>query len=160
MNLRPAAPSDAAEWLRMRTALWPVEGHEAEIAEYFESGGSVLLTRVLVAERPSRGLAGFIELGLRTYAEGCDSSPVPFIEGWYVDADVRRTGVGAALVRAAEEWARQQGYREIASDVELENETSLSAHRALGYQEVERLVCFRRSLECGGTATAFKSGSE
>ena len=143
----------------MRTALWPVEGHEAEIAAYFESGGSVLLAQVLVAEGPARGLAGFIELGLRTYAEGCDSSPVPFIEGWYVDEDVRRTGVGAALVRAAEEWAREQGYREIASDVELSNEISQTAHRALGYEEVERIVCFRRSLECGGKATAFKSGS-
>ena len=146
MNVRPAAPSDAAEWLRMRTALWPVEGHETEIAEYFESGGSALLAQVLVAERPTRGLAGFLELGLRTYAEGCESSPVPFIEGWYVDEDFRRTGVGAALVRAAEEWARKQGYREIASDVEIENETSLSAHRALGYEEVERIVCFRRDL--------------
>src|SRR5688572_31355457 len=51
--------------------------------------------------------AGFIELGLRTYAEGCESSPVPFIEGWYVDADARGTGLGAALVRSAEQRSEE-----------------------------------------------------
>lgn len=145
MHIRPAERSDAAEWLRMRTALWPGD-HAAEVEEFFDSGGSDLLTEVLVAERPLHGLAGFLELGLRAYAEGCESSPVPFIEGWYVDEDVRRSGVGAALVHAAEEWARAHGYREIASDVELANEISQAAHRALGYEEVERIVCFRRSL--------------
>jgi aminoglycoside 6'-N-acetyltransferase I len=146
MKIRAAEIADAAEWLRMRTELWPAEGHAEEIADYFRSGGSPLLATVLVAERPGGGLAGFLEAGLRAYAEGCESSPVPFIEGWYVDADIRGTGVGEALARAIEEWARAEGYREIASDVELENEGSIAAHRALGFEEVSRLVCFRRGL--------------
>jgi len=146
MNIRAAAPSDAREWDRMRSALWPSDGHAAEIEEYFRTGGSPLLTVVFVAERAGGGLAGFLELGLRPYAEGCESSPVPFIEGWYVDADARHSGIGRSLVRTAEEWARREGYREIASDVELENEGSLAAHRALGYDEVSRLVCLRRTL--------------
>jgi aminoglycoside 6'-N-acetyltransferase I len=145
MTIRAVQPSDAAEWLRMRSTLWPSGDHSDEIDEYFASGGSPLLAKVLVAERP-HGLAGFIEIGLRPYAEGCESSPVPFIEGWYVDDDVRRTGVGTELVEAAENWARNLGYREIASDVELENDISVAAHRAIGYEEVSRLVCFRRSL--------------
>ena len=146
MTIRPVALGDSAEWLRMRTALWPADDHDVEIAEFFNSGASPQLAAVLVAVRPSGGLAGFIELGLRTYAEGCESSPVPYIEGWYVDEDVRRTGIGTALVRAGEDWARSLGHREMASDVELENDRSLRMHRALGYEEVERLVCFRRDL--------------
>lgn len=130
----------------MRAALWPGDGHDIEIAEYFRAGASWLLAEVLVADRPSGGLSGFIEIGLRTYAEGCESSPIPFIEGWYVDGDVRNAGIGKRLVRAAEEWARGRGYREIASDVEVDNDGSLAAHRALGYEEVSRIVCFRRDL--------------
>lgn len=129
----------------MRTVLWPGD-HTAEIEEYSLSGGSPLLAFVLVAERSPSGLCGFLEIGLRGYAEGCESTPVPFIEGWYVDEDVRGGGVGAGLVRAAEDWARAQGHSEIASDVEIDNEGSLAAHRALGYEEVTRLVCFRRAL--------------
>jgi aminoglycoside 6'-N-acetyltransferase I len=146
MTIRPVEASDAAEWLRMRTALWPSADQTAEIDAYLRSGGSALIAAVFVAERSSGGLAGFIEVGLRAYAEGCESTPVPFIEGWYVDADLRRRGVGIALVRAAEEWARSQGYREMGSDVEIENDVSIEAHRAIGYEEVSRLVCFRREL--------------
>jgi aminoglycoside 6'-N-acetyltransferase I len=147
MTIRPVELPDSAEWLRMRTTLWPSDDHAVEIAEFFNSGPSPQLAAVLVAERPSGGLSGFIELGLRTYAEGCESSPVPFIEGWYVDDDLRMSGIGTLLVRAAESWARALGHREMASDVEIDNDTSLTVHRALGYEEVARLVCFRRDLK-------------
>ena len=101
---------------------------------------------VLVADRGDGSLCGFVEIGSRTYAEGCESTPVAFLEGWYVDPDVRRTGVGSALIRAAEAWAVAHGYSEMASDTELENDVSLSAHLALGYEEVERQICFRKRL--------------
>lgn len=102
---------------------------------------------VFVAERPSApGLCGFLEVGLRSYAEGCDSSPVPYLEGWYVDADARLGGVGRALVQAAEAWASTVGYTEMASDTELSNVASQQAHQALGYEEVERSVSFRKQL--------------
>jgi aminoglycoside 6'-N-acetyltransferase I len=63
-----------------------------------------------------------------------------------VDEDVRRTGVGAALVRAGEAWARAKGYRELGSDALLDNHVSHRAHRALGFSEEERLVIFRKPL--------------
>ena len=50
------------------------------------------------------------------------------------------------LVEAAEAHARKAGYREIASDADIANLASQAAHRALGYEEMERIVCFRRSL--------------
>jgi aminoglycoside 6'-N-acetyltransferase I len=71
---------------------------------------------------------------------------VAYLEGWYVDPDVRRQGVGAALVRAAEAWAREHGYREFASDALLENVESQRAHVALGFAEVERVVLYRKVL--------------
>ena len=130
----------------MRTTLWPDADHAEEIEEYFRGGGSPLLAITFVAEQSAGRLAGFIEIGVRPYAEGCGSAAVPFIEGWYVDAAYRQAGTGRELVRAAEDWARSQGYREIGSDVEIGNDVSLAAHRALGYEEVTRLVCFRRDL--------------
>ncbi len=145
MIIRPYRPADRDEWLRMRVALWP-----DELLDEPASGADAWLARadavVLVAERPGGGLAGFAELGERAYAEGCDTSPVGFLEGWYVDADARRQGVGAALVRAGEAWARGRGYREMGSNTHLHNLVSQQAHEALGFEEVERLVEFRKAL--------------
>ncbi|MDQ6767610.1 MAG: GNAT family N-acetyltransferase [Candidatus Eremiobacteraeota bacterium] len=89
---------------------------------------------------------GFLEVGLRDYADGCDSSPVGYIEGWYVEPAIRRSGVGRQLVEAAESWARSKGCSEMASDALIENVDSQLAHARLGYAEVERQVCFRKSF--------------
>ena len=117
---------------------------EPEIDMYLDAPAQDIV--ILAAERPGGGLCGFIEVGSRNYAEGCESSPVPYIEAWFVDEDMRRQGVGRALFAAAEDWARARGYTEIASDVELHNDVSITAHKALGYEETDRIVCFRRSL--------------
>ena len=101
---------------------------------------------MFVAERDGGGLCGLIEVGVRDVAEGASSSPVAYIEGWYVDPDVRRTGVGRALVARAEEWARERGCTEMGSDTELDITLSQRAHEALGYAESERLVVFLKRL--------------
>lgn len=145
MNIRPYVSSDHAEWLRMLQALFP--GHAAE--EYATDMEAWLArpdTGVLVAARDNGRLAGFAEVGERNYADGCDTAPVAYLEAWYVDPDVRRQGVGAALVAAVEEWARARGYRELASDALLENVISQHAHERAGFTEVERAVKYRKSL--------------
>jgi aminoglycoside 6'-N-acetyltransferase I len=146
--IREVAESDRADWLRLREALWPgsLSDHDAETRKHFENPAAVPV--VFVAEADER-VVGFLELDCRKYAPGCSSSPVPFIEGWYVEPGLQRQGIGRALVEAAEEWARAAGHHEIASDAEAENAGGIAAHRALGYQEVERVVCFRRSLSAG-----------
>jgi aminoglycoside 6'-N-acetyltransferase I len=125
----------------MRLALWP-DCDDSDIDPWLARSDAA----TFVAERGDGTLCGFVEVGSRPYAEGCQSSPVGYVEGWWVDADVRRAGVGTALLDAAENWARGMGYTEIASDALLENTVSHAAHRRCGYQEVERLVTFRKSL--------------
>jgi len=145
VTVREILESDRPEWVRMRAALWPgsLSEHDAETRAYFEERSGFPI--VFVAEVDGR-LAGFLVLDHRKYAPGCQSSPVPFIEGWYVEPASQRQGIGRALVEAAEAHARAAGHHEIASDTELTNADGIAAHRAVGYEEVERVVCFRRSL--------------
>lgn len=145
MKVRTILERDRADWVRMREALWPgsLSEHDAETRKYFEQAAELPI--VLIAEVDGK-VVGFLELDYRKYAPGCRSSPVPFIEGWYVEASMQRHGIGRALIEAAEEHARAEGHNEIASDAELENRVGIAAHLGLGYEEVERAVCFRRSL--------------
>ena len=134
----------------MRRALWPIAPPgdiDREIDEHSTSGtiyGSP--TNVLIADRGGGRLGGFVEASLRPLADGCRTSPVGYIEGWYVDDDARRQGIGRSLMRAAEEWARGQGCREMASDCLGHNHVSFAAHRKLGYTTPEREITFRKSL--------------
>jgi aminoglycoside 6'-N-acetyltransferase I len=143
--IRTYRDGDRAEWFRMRQALWddcPDKQQEREIDEILSSDTEV----VFFAERSSGGLCGFLEASLRSRADGCDSTPVGYIEGWYVDEDVRRRGVGRTLVDAAEAWALSRGCRQMASDAELWNTVSHQAHGAIGYKETARLVLFKKDL--------------
>lgn len=147
MTVRPARASDAADWERMRQALWPSAPgeHAGEIAAYF-AGDRRNPAQVLVAFDPTGGAIGFAEVSIRPYAEGCYSGRVAYLEGWYVDEAARRRGVGAALVAAVEEWGRAEGCTELASDTAIDNAVSTNAHRALGFDEVERSIAFRKPL--------------
>ena len=145
-SIRPAHAGDRDELMRVITALFPGSDEDLpkEIDDYLAS--SPTERRIFVADRGNGRLGGFIEVGTRPYAEGCATSPVGYIEAWYVDDDLRRGGLGRELVQAAENWARELGLTEMASDALIENEISIDAHKRLGYSEVERIVCFRRDL--------------
>ncbi len=131
MNIRRAEPADWDEWLRMRRLLWDdasAEEHQAEMREIMVDPDAP----VFLAIRPDGRPGGFLEGGIRKYADGCETGPVGYIEGWYVGADLRRPGVGGALVRAMEAWVRERGLTELASDPWIGNETSIAAHKRLG----------------------------
>ena len=144
-TIRHATAADKPEWIRMRQGLWP----EAP-ADYLSKDLDDFLTAsdqtAFVAVRADGGLVAFIEVRLRDYAEGCESSPVGYIEAWYVDPHMRGQKLGRDLVHAAESWAREKGCTEMASDTWLENEASIQAHLRLGYYEIERLVHFVKRL--------------
>lgn len=149
MRIRHVRLSDRDDWIRMREALWPggpPGEHEEEVDRFFAGGsaGAPDLQAVLIAEADGRAV-GFLELSVREYAEDCEGT-TPYIEGWFVDAEYRNRGIGGALVRAAEAWAIGRGFREIASDAVLDNAQSQAAHRALGFEEVERIVVYRKEL--------------
>jgi aminoglycoside 6'-N-acetyltransferase I len=141
--VRRADAADRAEVLRMRMTFWP-DSEEAEVDDAL--CWAVTVGCVLVAERPEGGLAGFAELEHRKWAEGCDDSPVAYLEGIWVDGDKRRSGVAAALVRAAEDWARSLGRTELASSCDIDNADSEAFHLSTGFKETGREICFVRPL--------------
>ena len=143
-------PSDLDALVTLRRRLWPDESEEEHRSEAraILAGvpRSTLPLVVFVADHESKTI-GFVEVGLRSHADGCDATrPVGFIEGWYVDAEHRRCGIGRALLRAAEAWCQEQGCSEVASDTWADNETSQLAHVALGFEVVDRCVHFRKTL--------------
>ena len=150
-QMRSASSSDCDELSRMYQALWP----EATTAVYAQeiapvlngaSGGTMPLV-VFVAEAAEGVLAGFIEVGLRSHADGCDiRQPVGFLEGWFVREDYRRQGAATELLRAAEDWARGQGCIEMASDTWIDSEVSQRVHESLEFKVVDRCVHYRKVL--------------
>lgn len=144
-------PADCSAVSQMMQALWPdasAAEHAAEIAPILAGRPpGTLPVVILVAEGEDGTIIGFLEAGLRSHADGCDTrQPVGFIEGWFVREDHRREGVGSRLVAAAEEWARGQGCVEMASDTWIDDGVSVLSHEALGYEVVDRCVHFRKSL--------------
>jgi GNAT superfamily N-acetyltransferase len=155
--IRYPQAEDRAEWTRMRAALWPessAQAHAEEIAAFLSGNLTGWLSglhavTVFVAVRPGGGLCGFVEASVRPMVDGCTTHPVGYIEGWFVDPDVRQKGVGKSLVKAAEAWASSQGCMEMASDAHLSNSISIAAHRALGFSDEAPSVRFRKWLLAG-----------
>ncbi|HEY8668520.1 MAG TPA: GNAT family N-acetyltransferase [Tepidisphaeraceae bacterium] len=151
MYVRAIQPGDHEEWLRMRCALWPEVARATLDDEIRDFGADETIwelpSAVFVADRGDGRLGGFVEVSLRPLADGCASSPVGYIEAWYVDPDLRRRGLGAQLIAQAEKWAREHGCAEMASDCITENRASFAAHTALGYQPTEPLVLFRKCFD-------------
>lgn len=148
ITVRPARLGDAASWLRLRLSLWPdgsEEEHRREIERFFAGRAREPLA-VLLAEDGAGRVVGVAELSIRPCAEGCRSDRVAYLEGWFVEPESRRQGVGRALAAAAEDWGRAQGCTELASDAQPENQVSADAHRAAGFTEVGLVRCFRKDL--------------
>jgi len=147
MKIAQATAEDADAWLELRLALWPGDRREefaAELAALLVDPGD---TVNLIAYADTGEAIGFAEAALRRdYVEGCKTSPVAFLEGIYVAPDYRRKGVAAALIRAVEEWGRQNRCTEFASDARIDNLDSQAMHRAIGFTETVRVVYFRKLI--------------
>ena len=145
VRVRLPRAADLPAWAALRAALWPEVDPELLASEASDllhavDGG------VFVAEADGQ-LVGIAEASLRhDYVNGTASSPVGFIEAWYVAPGWRGRGVGRALLRAVEAWTRGLGCTELASDALLDNSASHAAHRACGFEETERVVYFRKRV--------------
>ena len=90
----------------------------------------------------------FISLSLRhDYVEGTASSPVAYLEGIFVKPAFRKQGIARKLIEFSKNWALERGCSELASDCELENKTSEIFHKKLGFEEANRLICFKMNLK-------------
>ena len=145
-SIRPCSAADEAVWLSLRTALWPqtdTSEHREETRRWLAD--SLRYGQFLAVDGDAA--LGFAEVSLRSeYVNGTRSSPVGFLEGLYVVPAARRSGIARELVAACEDWARARGCSEFASDTGLDNLTSQQMHRALGFLETERVVCFSKTI--------------
>jgi len=148
--IRLAHPSDLEAITHLAAALWP----DAPASEHRDHAAAILagtppstLPLVLFVAEVSGQVVGFVEVGLRSHADGCDTAqPVGFVEGWYVDPRHQRCGVGRTLMTAAEDWSRSLGAHEMASYTWVDEEPSQRAHAALGFEVVDRCVHLRKPL--------------
>lgn len=148
MPIWTATVSDIPNWVALRARLWPdtsLDQHRTEAEAMLvrtPHEGAVFL------EAESGGDArAFAEVTLRhDHVNGCESSPVAFFEGIYVDPSHHGSGIGRCLLEAVQAWAREQGCTELGSDADIGNAASHAFHRALGFEETERVVFFRKSL--------------
>jgi aminoglycoside 6'-N-acetyltransferase I len=132
--------------MRLRDTLWPqpeVE-HSREIAEILAEPDRYA---AFLCGMPNGDYVGFAEAAIRSdYVNGCETSPVAFLEGIFVEPAQRRNGIARALCAAVEQWTRSRGCREFASDADLSNLVSHRMQGALGFAETERVVFFRKLL--------------
>jgi aminoglycoside 6'-N-acetyltransferase I len=150
MRTRTAVIGDLETVTQQSADLWPdgtVADHRAHAASILSGAPASSLPLTLIVAEVEGSVVGFIEVGLRSHADGCDTGqPVGFIEGWYVEPGHQRRSVGRALMTAAEDWSRSQGASELASDTWIDSEPSQRAHEALGFEVVDRCVHYRKSL--------------
>jgi aminoglycoside 6'-N-acetyltransferase I len=148
-NVRIARPTDRDELKLLRHALWPdgsIEEHARELEPMLAGRPRGTMPYVVFVAVEST-IIGFAEVSLRSAANGCDPArPVAFLEGWFVSEEYRGRGVGADLLHAAEDWGRAQGCIEMGSDTWVDSLGSQRAHEALGFEEVDRSVNYRKKL--------------
>lgn len=150
MNADPAIRSmrseDLEEWRRLRRKLWPECPEERHRREMEETVSLPDIRAVFVLARGGDKLGGFVEVQIRKSTNGAESDLVAYVEGWYVEEDLRRRGWGGRLMGAAEAWAWGRGLTEIASDTEVGNAAGIAAHRHWGFRESYRLVHFLKEI--------------
>jgi len=150
-QIRLAVPADCEQLSHLLEALWPHSGaqeHARELVQFLarKQYGTMPMA-IFVAEVADGMLAGFLQVGLRSHADGCDPRlPVGFVEGWFVSESRRRRGIGARLLAASEDWARSQGCTEMASDTWIDHAVSQRVHEALKFEMVDRCVHYRKVL--------------
>jgi aminoglycoside 6'-N-acetyltransferase I len=144
-ELRQLGEADRVQWRALRFALWARDddgSFDTDITAILASGGRLAAFGAFEAGL----MIGLLEVGERPWGDGCDTAPVGWIEGIYVEPAHRRFGVGRDLVAAGERWARDRRYRELGSDAPIDNETSRLSHAAWGFEETKRIVMFRKQL--------------
>jgi len=133
--------ADVDAWIAMRRSLFPIDTVEVARAEITASLAKD--SEAAYAVRDGKAWLGFIELRERSHGEGCETSPVGYIEALWTEPEARRRGAARQLVMAALAWARGRGLRDLCSDTQIDNVVSQAVHRRFGFEETDRLVTYR-----------------
>ena len=148
MPIRPATLSDIDGWADLRALLWddvPYSQHIDEIHTMLAKPPGEFIAFLDLDD--SANFRAFAEVTLRhDYVNGCETSPVAFLEGIFVRPEHQRSGIGANLLRSVQSWAQERGCSELASDANAENLISHAFHLAWGFDETERVVYFRKLI--------------
>lgn len=143
--IRIATHADSSTLAELAIQMWD----NASLAE-LESDFSEIIssdTAVCFIKYSEDTPIGFAQCGLRNdYVEGTNSSPVGYLEGVFIKEEHRNKGYAKELVNACEKWAKDMGCSEFASDCELSNVNSLNFHLSMGFDEVNRIICFRKEI--------------
>jgi aminoglycoside 6'-N-acetyltransferase I len=142
----PAAEEHLDGWAMLRHLLWD-ESSQAEHREEAEEQLAEPERFLNLVALDGAAVVGFAEASIRhEYVNGCEDSPVLFLEGICVAPEARRQGLARRLVAAVADWGRAQGCREFASDTWHDDTESHAFHLAAGFAETERVVYFRQEL--------------
>lgn len=143
MEIRPVLTQEVDLLAALAAKLWPHHSKEELSEEFCE----FLSCGIIFAAFEDSQMVGFAQCSLRNdYVEGCSYSPVGYLEGIFVLEEYRQKGISRQLLSCCEVWAKKQGCREFASDCELDNTQSLSFHLACGFEEANRIICFKKTL--------------
>jgi len=147
MIVRTTLDTNDTDWLTLRAEFIPelsLAGQCGFLQAFAQQSAGFC---AFIASDTQGQATGFAEVSLRTdYVNGCRHRPALYLEGIFVQPQFRGRGIARALCAAAEQWGRDQGCREFASDVYIDDENSLAAHAGLGFEEMERVVCLRKLI--------------
>ncbi|MDE6918444.1 MAG: GNAT family N-acetyltransferase [Lachnospiraceae bacterium] len=143
--IRKASKNDAMTIAGLAALMWDSHSVE-ELADDF----AVLLSRDdarIFLQYENDIPVGFAQCQLRhDYVEGTETTPVGYLEGIYTVESCRNKGYARALLRECEMWAKASGCTEFASDCEIGNDDSFRFHKAMDFEEANRIICFTKKL--------------
>lgn len=150
MFVRRSRDTNDADWLALRGEFIPELNRQEQQAFLVQFACDSADFCAFIAYDEAGEALGFAEVSIRKdYVNGCRHRPALYLEGIYVRPVFRGRGAARAICLAAEQWGIEKGCREFASDVYIDDHSSLAAHAGLGFEESERVVYFSKKLEAG-----------
>lgn len=143
--IRLANEQDIEDLVEFARLLWP-DSDLGKIKLEFEEAFLGDNGTVFICFNENKAI-GFAHCSLRAdYVEGAENCPTAYLEGIYVLSEYRGQGVARDLLRHCENWAKEKGCSEIASDCEFGNLESVKFHLGIGFGEVNRIICFLKKI--------------
>jgi len=146
MSIIKANQEHLEDWTNLAIMLFPESTFEDELK--FHKEILELEKEVGFLYQKDDKYVGFMNISIRSdYVNGTDTSPVVYIEAIYVLSEYRQYGIGRKFIEHAEQYAKQMGITQLASDCIIDNTLSENFHKNCGFIEKERVICFVKDVE-------------